>query len=115
MEHAQSDASQLDYFLNETDRWIVLPYELSGLSSEELREHKPELRNCWLTFSRALASIAQRLRPFFERYPHYLAICNTVDRFFLSHTRVIKNVYKWEEENVRHYYSRRIFGGWHGS
>ena len=41
--HAQSDASQLDYFLNETDRWIVLPYELSGLSSEELREHKPEL------------------------------------------------------------------------
>ena len=42
--HAQSDASQLDYFLNETDRWIVLPYELSGLSSEELREHKPELR-----------------------------------------------------------------------
>ena len=41
--HAQSDATQLDYFLNETDRWIVLPYELSGLSSEELREHKPEL------------------------------------------------------------------------
>ena len=41
--HALSDASQLDYFLNETDRWIVLPYELSGLSSDELREHKPEL------------------------------------------------------------------------
>ena len=41
--HAQSDATQLDYFLNETDRWIVLPYELSGLSSEELREHKSEL------------------------------------------------------------------------
>ena len=41
--HAQSDASQLDYFLHETDRWIVLPYELSGLTSEEIREHKPEL------------------------------------------------------------------------
>ena len=41
--HALSDASQVDYFLNETDRWIVLPYELSGLSSDELREHKPEL------------------------------------------------------------------------
>mgnify|MGYP001168396435 FL=1 len=41
--HTQSDASQLDYFLHETDRWVVLPYELSGLSSEELREHKPEL------------------------------------------------------------------------
>ena len=52
--HAQSDASQLDYFLNETDRWIVLPYELSGLSSEENREHKPELREL-STFSRALA------------------------------------------------------------
>ena len=32
-----------DYFVNETDDWLVLPYELSGLSLQELREHRPEL------------------------------------------------------------------------
>jgi len=32
-----------DYFVHETDDWLVLPYELSGLSVEELREHRPEL------------------------------------------------------------------------
>ena len=32
-----------DYFVHETDRWLVLPYELAGLSVEEIRQHKPEL------------------------------------------------------------------------
>ena len=39
----QSDHSQLDYFLHETDRWVVLPYELSGLTPNEIRANKPEL------------------------------------------------------------------------
>ncbi len=30
-----------DYFLHETDRWLVLPYELKGLSSEQIAAHKP--------------------------------------------------------------------------
>jgi len=30
-----------DYFLHETDNWLVLPYELSGLSTNEIRQHKP--------------------------------------------------------------------------
>ena len=30
-----------DYFLHKTDEWLVLPYELSGLSADEIREHKP--------------------------------------------------------------------------
>ena len=30
-----------DYFLHETNAWLVLPYELTGLSREELHEHKP--------------------------------------------------------------------------
>ena len=30
-----------DFFLHETDDWLVLPYELTGLSEEEIREHKP--------------------------------------------------------------------------
>ena len=30
-----------DFYLHETDKWLVLPYELTGLSEEELREHKP--------------------------------------------------------------------------
>jgi hypoxanthine phosphoribosyltransferase len=32
-----------DYFLHETRDWLVLPYELSGLSLEELRKNRPEL------------------------------------------------------------------------
>ena len=34
-----------DYFVHETDDWLVLPYELSGLSLEELRENRPELED----------------------------------------------------------------------
>lgn len=32
-----------DYFVHETDHWLVLPYELSGLGIDELREHKAEI------------------------------------------------------------------------
>jgi len=32
-----------EYFLHETDRWLVLPYELRGLSLEEIRSNKPFL------------------------------------------------------------------------
>ena len=32
-----------DYFVHETDQWLVLPYELTDLSAEELRAGKPEI------------------------------------------------------------------------
>ena len=32
-----------DYFVHETDDWLVLPYELSGFSIDELRENRPEM------------------------------------------------------------------------
>jgi uncharacterized protein len=32
-----------DYYIHETSDWLILPYELSGLTVDELREHKPEL------------------------------------------------------------------------
>jgi hypoxanthine phosphoribosyltransferase len=32
-----------DYYLHETDDWLVFPHELDGLSMDELRTHKPEL------------------------------------------------------------------------
>ncbi len=32
-----------DYFVRETADWLILPYELSGLSIEELRQNKPEI------------------------------------------------------------------------
>jgi hypothetical protein len=32
-----------DYFLHETDQWLVFPHELHGLSAEEIRLHKPQL------------------------------------------------------------------------
>ncbi len=30
-----------DYFLHETDDWLVLPYELAGLTMDEVRANKP--------------------------------------------------------------------------
>lgn len=33
-----------DYFVHETDDWLVFPHELKGLSLDEIREHKP-----WIT------------------------------------------------------------------
>ena len=30
-----------DYYLHETDNWLVLPYELAGLTTEEVRASKP--------------------------------------------------------------------------
>ena len=32
-----------DYYLHETDDWLVLPYEITGLSAAEIAEHKPWL------------------------------------------------------------------------
>lgn len=30
-----------DYYLYETDDWLVLPYELNGLTEQEIADHKP--------------------------------------------------------------------------
>ncbi len=30
-----------DFYLHKTDDWLVLPYELTGLTQDEIREHKP--------------------------------------------------------------------------
>ncbi len=32
-----------DYYLHETDKWLVFPHELEGLTPEEIRSNKPEL------------------------------------------------------------------------
>ncbi len=32
-----------DFYVHETAKWLILPYELSGLSMEDLRDHKPEI------------------------------------------------------------------------
>jgi hypoxanthine phosphoribosyltransferase len=32
-----------EYFVHETKQWLVLPYELSGFSVDELRKNRPEL------------------------------------------------------------------------
>ena len=32
-----------DYYLHETDNWLVFPHELDGLSIEEMRANKPEV------------------------------------------------------------------------
>ena len=42
-----------DYFVHETSDWLVLPYELTGMTVDEINEHRPELR-----------AIVERLRPY---------------------------------------------------
>ena len=51
---ADADALAPDYYLEQTADWLVLPYELTGLSREEMTQHKPwmlplldELRPDW--------------------------------------------------------------------
>lgn len=34
-----------DYALHTTDKWLVFPYELQGLSREEIETHKPSVAN----------------------------------------------------------------------
>lgn len=44
-----------DYFLHTTDNWLVLPYELNGLSLTEISRHKPFVK-----------PILDELQPFLE-------------------------------------------------
>ena len=32
-----------EYFLEETDAWLMYPHSLEGLAVEEIREHRPAL------------------------------------------------------------------------
>jgi hypothetical protein len=32
-----------DYYIHETDKWLVFPHELKGLSPEEIARHKPDI------------------------------------------------------------------------
>ena len=34
-----------DYYVHETDRWLVFPHELDGLTIEEIYQHKPGLKD----------------------------------------------------------------------
>ncbi|MBX2879354.1 MAG: hypothetical protein KTR32_05440 [Granulosicoccus sp.] len=40
-----------DYFVHETDHWLVMPYELGGLTPDEIREHKPYLSDIMKSLS----------------------------------------------------------------
>jgi hypoxanthine phosphoribosyltransferase len=47
-----------EYYVHETDDWLVLPYELSGQSLEELRENRPELAGILERLERHLQATA---------------------------------------------------------
>lgn len=34
-----------DYYIHETEDWLVFPHELDGLTIDELRQHRPELKS----------------------------------------------------------------------
>lgn len=46
-----------DYFVHETRDWLALPYELTGMTPDELREQRPEL-----------GSIIDRLEPLLDSH-----------------------------------------------
>ena len=48
-----------EYFVHETNDWLVLPYELSGFSTDELRENRPEM-----------ATLIDRLEPYTKIDPN---------------------------------------------
>nr|CAA6800814.1 MAG: Hypoxanthine-guanine phosphoribosyltransferase (EC [uncultured Thiotrichaceae bacterium] len=37
-----------DYYVYETDEWLVFPHELKGLTREEIRQHKPSIVSEWI-------------------------------------------------------------------
>ena len=47
-----------DYYVHETDDWLVLPYELSGQSLDELRENRSELAGIFDRLERHLKATA---------------------------------------------------------
>ena len=44
---------QPDFYLHETEKWLVFPHELEGLSLDEITEFKPEL-----------SDLAEKIKPF---------------------------------------------------
>ena len=42
-----------DFYIHETEKWLVFPHELEGLSMDEIIEFKPELSN-----------LAEKIKPF---------------------------------------------------
>ena len=34
-----------DYYLHETDKWLVFPHELDGLTLDEIKDHKHEIKD----------------------------------------------------------------------
>ncbi len=49
-----------DYFVHETRDWLILPYELTGFSIEELRRYRPELGDIIDRLERYLAGSASK-------------------------------------------------------
>lgn len=45
-----------DYYLHETEQWLVFPHELSGLDLEEIRQYKPALARYMDTLELSLAA-----------------------------------------------------------
>ncbi len=45
-----------DYFVHETDQWLVFPHEMDGLADDEIQQHKPYLVNALKEIRAARAS-----------------------------------------------------------
>jgi hypothetical protein len=52
-----------DYFIHETDRWLVFPHEVEGMSTEEICDNKPAWRETILELDRAFGRSSQSPGP----------------------------------------------------
>lgn len=50
-----------DYYLHQTDKWLVFPHELSGLSIQELLDKKPGISTLRATLRTALEKHAEKV------------------------------------------------------
>ena len=60
-----------DYYVHETDSWLVLPYELTGLTSEEIKVPTSRLLRIFWIIRNPESHSRQMLRNF-RRHPHNL-------------------------------------------
>ncbi len=49
-----------DYYLHETDQWLVFPHEIQGLSAQEIARGKPQIHTIMQTVVKQTRPLAQR-------------------------------------------------------
>ena len=60
-----------DFYLHETDEWLVFPHELDGLTIDEIKENKPAVKDLIEKMAMAVISVAVSLSSITSRLGSY--------------------------------------------